>query len=236
MTHFPGNDMSTASENAKIWRRAFAETGAQAHRLLRLMYEPLSFLHPARLAQWFPREDDLQILLRTRRGWLTINGWLLEKLGLAMDCPTPPLLPRQCLIFEKVAELRRLALFLGTAIFSREICRIVRRREREEMLAILGPTLHNFALRKALFFQPPPLPMAKENFGGSSIGEKAIAAGKLCLMTCIFDIPPALRERFLLKFSPADGWPFPKKTDKKIVEQLWIFVDRLRSRYGSGEN
>ncbi|MDR2030316.1 MAG: SctK family type III secretion system sorting platform protein [Puniceicoccales bacterium] len=208
-------------------RQALGEDPEGVVRMLHLIYEPITFLHPSRLEELFPSDEVLEILGSSRRPWLAANQFVRKRLRLKLTQPTPLTEPRHSLFFEPLSILRQLALHAGAILLSEEIRRVIRRRERNELLACLGKDIYNFVLRKAFFFRVHSMPLA---FGedGRSLAERTVTAGRRCVAACLFDLPPALRERFPLKFPVDERWPVVRGTGKQEADVLWQFLVRLR--------
>ncbi|MDR3117745.1 MAG: SctK family type III secretion system sorting platform protein [Puniceicoccales bacterium] len=196
-------------------------------RMLRLIYEPVTFLHPSRLVEWFPEKTVLAVLVRTRQGWLAVNRLVRERLRLKLEYPKPITEARHGLFFESPALLRRLARYAGAAFLAAEIRRVVRQRELRELMSCLGSEIYQFVLRKAFFFrmQDLPIPTAGEK---KSLVERVEATGRGCITACLFDLPQTLRERFPLKFAADEQWPFAKGVGRREAEGFWKFLARLR--------
>jgi hypothetical protein len=214
-------------------RRALDQDPEGVVRMLRLIYEPVTFLHPSRLEEWFPGES-LTVLAGTRETWLAVNRFVQEKLRLKSEYPKPVTEARHGLFFEPPSFLRRLALHAGATLLSAEIRRVVRRRELRELLACLGPEIYQFVLRKAFFFRVRDLPGFGDG-GKKSLVERVEASGRHCITTCLFDLPQTLRERFPLKFAADERWPFARDANRQKAESFWRFLARLREYAAAAE-
>jgi hypothetical protein len=210
--------------------RALAEDPSGMVRMLRVIYEPISFLHPSRLIDKFVDRATLRILTASRSGWCSLNMRVRDALRLSLECPAPLTLSRHGLFFEPPPQLHRLGLYAGATIMAEEIRRIVRRREREEILQRLGEDVYTFVLRKALFFHVGDLPIGGGMSRKKSLLGRVVEIGRRCITGCLNDLPNPLKVRFPLKFAANDDWSFPKKMEDGAVEALWKFLERLRGR------
>ncbi|MDR2677566.1 MAG: Yop proteins translocation protein K [Puniceicoccales bacterium] len=198
--------------------------------MLQFLYEPLRYLHPLRLQRWVPGVEIQGSIVRTRRGWDELNGYLLGQLDLDREIILPPLLQRQQLLYAPAETIRRLAKFAGTAVYADEIRRTILRKERDELLRVIGEEVYRFALRKAIFFQPKNI--RRESFPSRDkpLPVRVMVAGKFCVAVCLCDLPEALLTRFQLKFRPSENWAFPKFR-KRFTERIWAFLENILARY-----
>ncbi|MDR0727588.1 MAG: Yop proteins translocation protein K [Puniceicoccales bacterium] len=203
-----------------------------AGKVLQFLYEPLRYLHPLRLRQWIPETEIWEAIMRTRRGWDALNGYLLGELNLDRELVLPPLFPRQQLLYAPAEKIRRLAQFAGAAICVDGIRHTVLKKEREKLLNVIGEEVYHFALRKAIFFRPKNVRL--DSFPGNDkpLPTRVMIAGKFCVATCLCDLPRALLERFQLKFRPGENWAFPKFRNG-FTDRIWSFLENILTRYCS---
>jgi hypothetical protein len=199
-------------------------------QMLKIIYEPIGFCHPSWVVGRFCDEACLHILVASRPGWKTLNLRMCNDLKLPMECPPPITLSRHRLFFEPSLRLHRLSLYAGATILSEEIRRVIRRREREKVLELLGADIYNFALRKALFFHVQDLPADCGESQEETLVERILDIGRHCVTGCLGDLPDALKARFQLKFDKDDRWQFGKKCPDGAAEKRWQLLERLQRR------
>ncbi|MDR2667788.1 MAG: SctK family type III secretion system sorting platform protein [Puniceicoccales bacterium] len=219
-------------EIIKEWRVAWEiDGGDECMNFLRFLYEPASYVHRSRLEKIFCNFSCARTIAETRRGWLAMNGKLLEFYRLNSPSRNGPrLLQRQRIIYDDPLKLQRLVNIAGALVCSSEIQVVVTNRSHHSLLGTIGDEAYGFALRKTVFFADEIARLSRKDIPAASLPRRVATVGRWCVASCLHGMAKDVKRRFVLKFPEGSGWKLAIDLADEPLEEAWNLVERLRAR------